>query len=298
MTAVGLPLGRTRSRAISGRRLVRPMKRIRKIGFTVLAVLIGLWSVLPFVWQALSSFQPDEALTSKTPVLISARMTWAHYASIFGARDFQAYILNSAIVTLSATLIALVLAIACAYALTRLPLPGKGIVLAVSLALSMFPQISIVTPLYLVMIKFNLLDTYEGLGGVYVGLSMPLMIFVLYGHFRSIPMEMDEAASIDGANRLRALFSVIMPLAAPGVVTAGLLGFIANWNEFLLALSFTSSQQRQTIPVGIANFNGQYFIPWGDMAAASVVVTIPLIVMVLVFQRRLVAGITAGGVKE
>lgn len=280
------------------RRPVRPIKRIRKIGFSVLAVLIGLWSLLPFVWQALSSFQPDAALTSKTPVLLSAQLTLSHYAAIFGARDFQAYILNSAIVTLSATLIALVLAAACAYALTRLPLPDKGIVLAVSLALSMFPQISIVTPLYLVMIKFNLLDTYEGLAGVYVGLSMPLMIFVMYGHFRSIPLQMDEAASIDGAGRLRTLVSIILPLAAPGVVTAGLLGFIANWNEFLLALSFTSSQQRQTIPVGIANFNGQYFVPWGDMAAASVVVTIPLIVMVLVFQRRLVAGITAGGVKE
>lgn len=268
------------------------------MAFSCLAILIGLWSVLPFVWQTLSSFQPDAALTSKTPVLLSAQMTWSHYRSIFGARDFQSYILNSVIVTFAATAVALILAAACAYALTRLPLPGKGLVLGVSLALSMFPQISIVAPLYLVMIRFNLLDTYEGLAGVYVGLSMPLMIFVMYGHFRSIPLQMDEAASIDGASRLRTLFSIILPLAAPGVVTAGLLGFIANWNEFLLALSFTSSQQRQTIPVGIANFNGQYFIPWGDMAAASVVVTIPLVALVLVFQRRLVAGITSGGIKE
>jgi multiple sugar transport system permease protein len=273
-------------------------RRLRRIAFSCLAILIGLWSVLPFVWQTLSSFQLDAALTSKTPVLLSAQMTWSHYRSIFGARDFQSYILNSVIVTFSATAVALVLAAACAYALTRLPLPGKGLVLGVSLALSMFPQISIVAPLYLVMIRFNLLDTYEGLAGVYVGLSMPLMIFVMYGHFRSIPLQMDEAASIDGASRLRTLFSIILPLAAPGVVTAGLLGFIANWNEVLLALSFTSSQQRQTIPVGIANFNGQYFIPWGDMAAASVVVTIPLVVLVLVFQRRLVAGITSGGIKE
>ncbi len=295
MTTLAAPVSSGTGRA--ARRHPWP-RRLRRYAFGLLAVCIGLYSVLPFFWQAVTSFQPDSALTSKTPVLISAHTTMAHYANIFGARDFQAYILNSVIVTFSATLIALVLAAASAYALTRLPLPGKGLVLAVSLGLSMFPQISIVTPLYLVMSKARLLDTYEGLSGVYVGLSLPLMIFVIYGHFRAIPHELDEAAAIDGAGRLRTLTSVILPLAVPGVVTAGLLGFIANWNEFLLALSFTSSQQRQTIPVGIANFNGQYFIPWGDMAAASVVVTIPLVVLVLIFQRRLVDGITAGGVKE
>jgi len=280
------------------RRPVRTGSRVRRGLFGILVVLIAFASVGPFIWQALSSFQPDSSLTSKTPVLFSSDMTMSHYANIFGERHFQDFILNSVIVVVSATLVALVLAAACAYALTRLPLPGKGLVLAVSLGLSMFPQISIVTPLYLVMIELNLLDTYEGLSGVYIGLSLPLMIFVIYGHFRSIPFEMDEAASIDGAGRIRTLVSIILPLAAPGVVTAGLLGFIANWNEFMLALSFTSSQQRQTIPVGIANFQGQYFIPWGDMAAASVVVTIPLVALVLIFQRKLVAGITAGGVKE
>jgi multiple sugar transport system permease protein len=275
-----------------------PARRLRRAGLWTAVTLIVVWSVFPFLWQLNASFQPDRELTRSTPNWLPFPGTIAHYRNVFVVKDFGAYIVNSVIAAGASTVIAMVLAALCAYALARLPVPGKGVVLGIILGISMFPQISIVTPLYLVLRKLQLLDTYRGLSGVYIGLALPLMVWVMWGHFRSIPREIDEAARIDGAGPVRALRSVILPMALPGVVTAGLLGFIASWNEFLLALSFTSTPAHQTIPVGIANFTNLYFVPWGDIAAASVVVTVPLVVMVLFFQRRIIAGLTAGAVKE
>ncbi|GAB3958527.1 carbohydrate ABC transporter permease [Actinoallomurus acanthiterrae] len=279
-------------------RTARPGRPVRRMAMWAAVVLIVVWSTFPFLWQLNASFQPDRSLTRHTPSWFPLPGTFAHYRNVFVVKGFGAYIVNSAITAGLSTIIALAFAALCAFALARLPVPGKGLVLGVILGISMFPQISIVTPLFLVLRKLQLLDTYRGLTGVYVGLALPLMVWVMWGHFRAIPKEVDEAARIDGAGPIRTLWSVILPMALPGVVTAGLLGFIASWNEFLLALSFTSTPAHQTIPVGIANFTDLYFIPWGDIAAASVVVTIPLVGIVLVFQRRIVAGLTAGAVKE
>jgi multiple sugar transport system permease protein len=270
---------------------------VRRGLFWALTVLIVIWSLGPFLWQLSSSFQADRDLTNRVPTWVPLSGTLEHYASIFAGRAFGDYILNSVIVAVSATVLGLVLASAAAFALARLPFLGKGLVLAVILGMSMFPQISIVTPLYLLLNELRLLDTYTGLSGAYIGLSLPLMVYILYGHFRAIPREIDEAAMIDGASLLRTLRSVIVPMAVPGMVTAFLLGFITNWNEFMLALAFTTTPEHQTIPVGIANFTTLYFVPWGDMAAASVVVTLPLVALVMIFQRRIVAGLTAGAVK-
>jgi multiple sugar transport system permease protein len=280
------------------RRPASARKRAGNLGFGILVVLLVVWSLFPFVWQAISSFEPDRDLSAATPHFLPfADGTLAHYRNVFGPKDFGKYMINSAIVDLSATAVALAFAAMAAYAIARLRLPGKGLILAIVLAVSMFPQISIVTPLYQVLNKVHLLDTYSGLSGTYIGLALPLMVYVLWVHFRAIPIEIDEAARIDGAGTLRTLWSVILPLSRPGVVPAALLGFIASWNELLLALSFTTSPAHQTIPVGIANFTALYSIPWGDMAAASVVVTLPLVVLVLVFQKRIVEGVTAGAVK-
>jgi ABC-type glycerol-3-phosphate transport system permease component len=278
--------------------MIASRRRVRRTGLWVAVVLIVVWSVFPFLWQVNASLQADRDLVRSTPKWLPLPGTLVHYRNVFAVKHFQQYILNSVIVAVAATVVAMLLAALCAYALARLPVPGKGLVLGIILGISMFPQIAIVTPLYLVLRKLFLLDTYPGLSGVYIGLALPLMVWVMWGHFRSIPRELDEAAKIDGAGPLRALRSVIIPMALPGVVTAGLLGFIASWNEFMLALSFTSSPQHQTIPVGIANFTDLYFVPWGDIAAASVVVTVPLVLLVLLFQRRIVAGLTAGAVKE
>ncbi len=253
--------------------VTHPGHRARQLGLWLAVALIVVWSVFPFLWQSNASLQPDRNLVRSAPKWLPLPGTLEHYRNVFTVKHFQDYIFNSIIVAVSSTLVALVLAALCAYALARLPVPGKTVVL-------------------------GLLDTYQGLAGVYVGLAIPLMVWVMWGHFRAIPKEIDEAAKIDGAGPVRALRSVIIPMALPGVVTAGLLGFIASWNEFMLALSFTTTPDHQTIPVGIANFTALYYVPWGDVAAASVVVTVPLVVIVLIFQRRIVAGLTAGAVKE
>jgi multiple sugar transport system permease protein len=289
MAAVAQPQPRRRRR--------EPAKLLRRWAFGLLVIGIAVWSLFPFAWQVVTSFEPDRDLARFTPTWLPIPGTLQHYRNVFVAKDFAPYILNSAIVDVSATAVALVFAALAAYSIARLPLPGKGIVLGVVLAVSMFPQISIVTPLYQVLISLHMIDTYTGLSGVYIGLSLPLMVYILWGHFRTIPRELDEAARIDGAGPLRALWTVIIPVALPGVVPAALLGFIACWNELLLALSLMTSPSQQTIPVGIANFTGLYSIPWGDIAAASVVVTVPLVVLVLIFQRQIIEGVTAGAVK-
>jgi len=279
----------------SGRRTA---KQVKRLSFGIMVVGIAVWSLFPFLWQLVTSFEPDRDLARFTPTWLPVPGgTLQHYRNVFVAKDFAPYIANSVIVDVTATAVALVFAALAAYAIARLPLPGKGVVLGLVLAVSMFPQISIVTPLYQVLINLHMINTYTGLSGVYIGLSLPLMVYILWGHFRTIPRELDEAARIDGAGPLRALWTVIIPVAAPGVVPAALLGFIACWNELLLALSLMTSPSHQTIPVGIANFTGLYSIPWGDIAAASVVVTVPLVVLVLIFQRRIVDGVTAGAVK-
>ena len=197
-----------------------------------------MWSLFPFAWQVITSFEPDRDLSRFAPTWLPIPGgTLQHYRNVFVAKDFAPYIVNSVIVDVSATAVALVFAALAAYSIARLPLPGKGVVLGVVLAVSMFPQISIVTPLYQILISLHLIDTYPGLSGVYIGLALPLMVYILWGHFRAIPKEIDEAAKIDGAGPLRALWRVIIPVALPGVVPAALLGFIASWNELLLALS-------------------------------------------------------------
>ncbi|MBV9452324.1 MAG: carbohydrate ABC transporter permease [Streptosporangiaceae bacterium] len=271
---------------------------VRRLSFLIMIVAIVVWSLFPFLWQVITSFEPDADLAGSAPKWLPfPGGTLQHYRNVFVAKDFGPYIVNSVIVDVTATVVALVFAALAAYSIARLSLPGKGAVLGLVLVVSMFPQISIVTPLYQIMQRLHLLDTYQGLSGVYIGLTLPLMVYILWGHFRAIPVEIDEAAKIDGAGPLRSLWSVIIPVALPGVVPAVLLGFIASWNELMLALSFTTSPAHQTVPVGIANFTGLYNIPWGDMAAASVVVTVPLVVLVLIFQRRIVEGVTAGAVK-
>ena len=275
-----------------------PSSVLRRTAFWLAVAAIVVWSLGPFLWQVVASLQPDRELLRSTPKFLPLPPTGDHFSNAFEVKQFHRYIINSVIVVGATTVLSLIIASCAAYGLARFRVPGRMAVLGVILGISMFPQIALVAPLYLVMGNLGLLDTYKGLIGVYVSFGLPLMVWVLFGHFRQIPRELDEAAKIDGAGTLRILWSVIAPMAMPGVVTAGLLGFIAAWNEFMFALAFTTSIDHQTIPVGIANFTELYYIPWGDVAAASVVVTVPLVVLVLIFQRRIVAGLTQGAVKE
>jgi multiple sugar transport system permease protein len=262
------------------------------------ALFIVCWSVGPFLWQMSTSIQPDRELMSATPHIFPYPITFEHFVNIFSGKSFHRYIINSTIVTITTTFLCLLFGSIAAYALARLDIRGRFAFLGFILGVSMFPQIAIVGPLYVLGSNFGWLDTYRVLIVIYLALGLPLVTWVLFGYFRSIPKTIDEAARIDGARPLTIFFRIILPMSLPAVVTTGLLCFIAAWNEFMFALAFTSDVNHQTVPVGIANFTGLHYVPWGDIAAASVVVTLPLVIMVLIFQQHIISGLTGGALKE
>jgi multiple sugar transport system permease protein len=262
------------------------------------AILIVIWSGGPFVWQFLTSLQQDAALTAETPSFWPSPLTFEHYYNVFFVKQFQYYILNSIIVAGLTTLLCLLVGALAAFSLSRLEVRNRFGILGLILSVSMFPQIAIVGPLYLIASNLGLLDTYLGLVITYLALGLPLVTWVLFGYFETLPREIDEAARIDGVGPIGLLVRIILPMSLPSIVTTGLLAFIAAWNEFMFALAFTSTIDHQTIPVGIANFTNLYYQPWGDISAASVVVTVPLVALVLIFQRHIIEGLTQGAVKE
>jgi ABC-type glycerol-3-phosphate transport system permease component len=268
----------------------------RKLGPTVALVLLILASAFPFYWTILASFTP-EARLFQGPSLIPRELITDHYRALFTQRDFWIPIRNSLIVAGSTTLFCVGVGALCAYALARLQFRGKALLLGFILAVGMFPQISVVSPLYMLLRELRLINTYPGLVLPYLTFAMPLTVWLLVGFFRQLPAELEEAAMVDGASRLRAFREVIVPLALPGLATTAILTFVYSWNEFLFALSFTLGPERQTVPVAIALFRGQYQIPWGQILAAAVVATAPVTLLVLAFQRRIVQGLTAGAVK-
>jgi ABC-type glycerol-3-phosphate transport system permease component len=190
------------------------------------------------------------------------------------------------------------LGVFCAYAIARLQFPGKRLALVFVLAISMFPQVAIVAPLFMVLRAGGLLDTSPGLVLPYLTFAMPLTIWLLVGFFRQLPAGLEEAAQIDGAGRVRTLIEIILPLAWPGIATTAILTFLYSWNEFLFALSFTLGPDRYTVPVAITLFRGQYEVPWGQILAAAVIATLPVALLVLVAQRRIISGLTAGAIKD
>jgi multiple sugar transport system permease protein len=262
------------------------------------AVFVVCWSVGPFVWQMSTSLQLDKNLVSGDPKLIPDPITFTHFINIFVGKSFQRYLFNSIIVAGTTTFLCLLFGAVAAFALARLEIRGRFGILGFILAVSMFPQIAIVAPLYVLASQLDWLDTYRILIVVYLELGLPLVIWVLFGYFRTIPRSIDEAARIDGARPLTIFFLVTLPMSLPGIVTTGLLCFIAAWNEFMFALAFTSDINHQTVPVGIANFTDVHYVPWGDIAAASVVVTLPLVMLVVIFERHIIAGLTGGALKE
>jgi ABC-type glycerol-3-phosphate transport system permease component len=265
---------------------------LSRLGLAALLVAVAF----PFYWAIVSSFTPEAALF-REPSLWPRTLVLEHYRALFAERDFWTPIRNSLVVAGVTTVICVSLGALAAYALARLPLRRKGLLLGFVLAVTMFPQISIVSPLYLVLRALRLIDTYPGLILPYMTFAMPLTIWLLVGFFRQLPRDLEEAALVDGATRWQAFTKVLLPLAAPGLATTAILTFIYCWNEFLFALSFTLGPERQTVPVAIALFRGQYQVPWGQILAAAVVATAPVAALVLAFQRRIVQGLTAGAVK-
>ncbi len=268
--------------------------------WTILIAAVVAFAMIPVLWIISLSFKTPATVGDGR--LIPKEWTLENYKGLFeGGWDSPLLrpLINSILIALIATTIAVTLASFAAYAIGRLNFPGKAIVLGGALAVSMFPPISVVGPLFDMWRALGLYDTYPGLIIPYLTFALPLAIYILVAFFREIPWDLEEAAQVDGATPFQAFRRIIFPLAAPGVFTAAILVFIFAWNDFVFAISLTSSNASRTVPAAIAFFTGesQFTSPTGNIAAAAVLVTIPIIIFVLIFQRRIVAGLTAGAVK-
>ncbi len=261
------------------------------------SILVVLYALIPVAWILSLSLKPTDELTDNN--FFPRSITWDNYRGIFDDSQFTAALRNSIGIALIATVLAVLLAMFAAYAIVRLDFPGRTAVLSGALAIAMFPPISIVGPLFNMWRSLGLFDTWLGLVIPYMTFTLPLAIWTLAAFFREIPWDLDKAARVDGATPLQAFRKVIAPLAAPGVFTAAILVFIFAWNDFLFAISLTSTESSRTVPAALAFFSGdsQFSQPTGSIAAASMVVTVPIIVIVLIFQRRIVSGLTSGAVK-
>ncbi len=266
------------------------MKSISRLG----AIFLFSSFALPLVFALLASLTPEAELFDSS---LPRTLTLDHYRALFEERRFAISILNSVIVAASTTALVLPLGALSAYALARMRFRGKGVLLALVLSVSMFPQISIIAPLYLVLRALGLIDTYPGLVLPYLTFAMPLAVWLLVAHFRTLPRELEEAAFVDGASRLRTLIEIVLPITAPALATTGILTFVYCWNELLFALAFTTSEEHRTVPVVMALFRGQYRVPWGEILAGAMVASGPVVLIVLAFQRRIVRGLVSAGVK-
>jgi trehalose/maltose transport system permease protein len=265
--------------------------------WTLATIAVLTYALIPVVWIISLSLKTPETIGDGR--FIPSEWTLDNYDSVFSTGFFTSALRNSIGIAMISTLIALVFASMAAYAITRLDFPGKAVILAGALAISMFPQISIVGGLFDVWRRVGLFDTWPGLILPYLSFSLPLSIYILSAFFREIPWDLEKAAQMDGATPMQAFRRVILPLAVPGVFTAGILVFIGAWNDFLFANVLTSTDGSRTAPVALAFFRGasQFTDPSGAIAAGAVVVTVPILIMVLIFQRRIVSGLTAGAVK-
>jgi trehalose/maltose transport system permease protein len=270
---------------------------VLRILFYLLVAVILVFNLFPFVYALVSSFRPSNDLFSTD--LWPKALSLDHYQAVFKDARFVGSLINSVIVAGSTVLISLALGSLCAYALGRLPFRFKAPVLYLVLTMTMFPQISVLSGLFVMLKNLGLFNTRQGLVVTYLIFTMPFTIWVMTQYFRSLPKELEEAAYVDGASPLTVFWQILLPLTMPGLISTGLLAFIAAWNEFLFALTFTVTDTMKTVPVVISQFAGTsaFEQPWGSIMAASMVVTIPLIILVMIFQYRIVAGLTAGAVK-
>jgi multiple sugar transport system permease protein len=269
----------------------------RASSWVIVDTVVLLYALFPVLWILSLSLKPMS--TVKDGKLIPSSLTLDNYRGIFRGNFFSPALMNSAGIGLLTTVIAVVIGAMAAYAVARLDFPGKRLLIGATLLISMFPAISLVTPLFNIERRIGLFDTWSGLIIPYIAFALPLAIYTLSAFFREIPLDLEKAAKVDGATSGQAFRKVIAPLAAPGIVTAAILVFIFAWNDLLLALSLTATKAAMTAPVAIANFTGssQFEEPTGSIAAGAMVITVPIIVFVLVFQRRIVAGLTSGAVK-
>jgi trehalose/maltose transport system permease protein len=299
--------------AEAARPVARPASRIRRLRknrfgrmlarapFYLLIAVIFVYCLFPFYWVLRSSFTPEVNLFQTPIKYFPAHPTLANYRGALSASFFTDALLNSAIVAGSVTLLSLVIGSSAAFALGRFHFHGRSFVMYLVLSMTIFPQIAILGALYTMITKFNLYDTLGALIFSYLIFTLPFTIWVLTSFMRTLPADLEEAAYVDGATPLQVFWKVLLPLIAPGLVTTGLLAFISAWNEYLYALSFIQSPNHYTVPLAITSFvsntGSAFAVPWGQIMAATVIITLPLILLVLILQRRIIAGLTAGAVK-
>ncbi|MCE7989112.1 MAG: carbohydrate ABC transporter permease [Caldilinea sp. CFX5] len=281
---------------MAGRSVV---KLVRDILFWGIILLIIFYTLFPFYWAVVSSITPPNQLFTTPVRYFPATPTLASYRTVFNNPDFMRALGNSVLVAGSTVLLSLLIGSFGAYALGRLRFRGRNAMLYLILSMTMFPAIAILGALFTMVRSLGIYNTPWALIMTYMTFSLPFTVWVLSNFFKSLPAELEQAAYVDGATTFQTFYLILLPLTAPGLVTTGLLTFISAWNEFLYALTFTLTPNARTVPPAIALFAGEqeFQIPWGDIMAAAVVVTVPLVVLVLLFQQRLVEGLTAGAVK-
>ena len=299
MTLVSVPPGPARpasapARGPAPRRTLRPVRLLPYLGIAV----VGVYCLAPFYWMAISAFRRPEDQFDNSP--LPAPWSIKNFTAVFRPDvGFQRSLLNSLVVAGTTTILVLVVGICTAYALARLQFRGKYLVLGIILATSMCPGISIVVPLLKLFTNIGFINSYQAMILPSMSFALPLAVWNLTVFFRQLPFELEQAAMCDGCTRGEAFRKIIIPLAAPGVFTTAIITFIAAWNEFIIALSMVNKKEMQTATVAISKFTGAYGFdqPFGTQMAAGVIVTVPLVIVVLIFQRRIIAGLTAGGVK-
>ncbi len=270
----------------------------RKVARYTAVVLVVFIALAPLYWTVVTSVKSGIELNVSPPTLFPHSFSFENYANDLSTSTFTRDLLNSAIIATVTTILALIVGILCAYAVARLKFHGKGVVLGIALSVQMIPLIAIVGPLYVLYTSaLPIYNTYAALIIPDLVLSLPITVWFMVSFFRDLPPDLEEAALVDGASRLRALWEVIVPITAPGVFAAAILSFIGVWNDFLFGLTLTTDSNAQPVTVGVSRFAGEHTIPWGEIAAAAVIVTIPLVIVVLFLQKRIVSGLTAGAVK-
>ncbi len=267
--------------------------------WTVWGLLILVWAMFPLLWMTSLAFKSPDTFRAGDQGFWPQEWTWDNFQTVFDDQLFTSALRNSFGIAIIATVLSVIVAMFAAYAIARLDFRGKKLLLSMALAIAMFPQAALVGPLFNMWRGLGIYDTWIGLIIPYLTFALPLSIWTMSAFFRQIPWEMEQAAQVDGATAWQAFRKVIVPLAAPGVFTTAILTFFFCWNEFLFAISLTSTDSARTVPAALSFFTGQsqFQSPVTAIMAASVVVTIPIIIIVLIFQRRIVAGLTSGAVK-
>ncbi|BAU65240.1 binding-protein-dependent transport systems inner membrane component [Stanieria sp. NIES-3757] len=272
---------------------------LSQVVFGLIVILIIVFFLAPIVWQVLTSFKLNQDISAIPNIYFPKRITLTHYLELFNRRPFLLYILNSALVSIVSTFLCLILGSPAAYALARLKLPGEQIILAGILIITLFPYVLLFLGLLEIVKAIGLGNNYLALIIPYTAINLPLTILVMRSFFQQLPKDLEDAAKIDGYKTIPMLFNIVLPMTVPALITTGILTFIFAWNEYIFALTFITKETMKTIPVATAQLGGTtlFDIPYGPIASATVIGTLPLVLLVLFFQRRIVQGLTAGAVK-